>query len=206
MVLNILSSQSIRRGLIPRITLLTSVTGKNPSMLHQLVQCTEMRVPQDTFSIRTDCPIFPILFSLPSSFRTNSSRRTVFLAVCLEVSDVQESLRPVPAVSSARSANKQVPAACVMRKPILEDYLFYKELRQVLPERVDEILADEASAALKLGESVLDGSGAFIADTEEKKDRPSAPEDSDSDGENSYISCCRRDAGIEGERMIGCES
>ena len=123
---------------------------KKPSMLHQLVQCTEMRVPQDTFSIRTDCPIFPILFSLPSSFRTNSSRRTVFLAVCLEVSDVQESLRPVPAVSSARSANKQVPAACVMRKPILEDYLFYKELRQVLPERVDEILADEAVRSLSL--------------------------------------------------------
>ena len=138
----------------------------------------------------------------------------MFLAVCLEVSDVQESLRPVPAVSSARSANKQVPAACVMRKPILEDYLFYKELRQVLPERVDEILADEAvrslslplSAAVELGESVLDGSGAFIADTEEKKDSPNAPEDSDSDEDNSCISCCRRDAGIEGERMIGCES
>ena len=121
---------------------------------------------------------------------------------------MQESLRPVPAVSSASSANKQVPAACVMRKPILEDYLFYKELRQVLPERVDEILADEAvrslslslplSAALELGESVLDGSGAFIADTEEKKDSPSAPEDSDSDGENPYIGCCRRDCGIEG--------
>jgi hypothetical protein len=59
--------------------------------------------------------------------------------------DVEESLRPVPAVSSARSANKLVPAACVMRKPILEDYLFYKELRQVLPaERFDEILAVEA--------------------------------------------------------------
>ena len=145
---NLFSSQSIRRGLIPRITLLTSVTGKNPSMPHQLVQCTEMRVPQDTFPIRTDCPIFPILFSLPSSFRTNSSRRTVFLAVCLEVSDVQESVQPVPAVSSARSANKQVPAACVMRKPLLEDYLFYKELRQVLPERVDEILADEAVRSL----------------------------------------------------------
>ena len=59
------------------------------------------------------------------------------------------------------------------------------------------------SAALELGESVLDGSGAFIADTEEKKD---SHEDSDSDGDNSYISCCRRDAGIAGERMIGCES
>ena len=93
---------------------------------------------------------------------------------------MEESLRSVPVVSSARSANKLVPAACVMRKPILEDYLFYKELRQVLPaERVDEILANEAvlplSAALELGESVLDGSGAFIADTEEKKDSPSAP-------------------------------
>ena len=32
---------------------------KNPfSMLHQLVQCTAMRVPQDTFSFRTDCPNF----------------------------------------------------------------------------------------------------------------------------------------------------
>ena len=48
-------------------------------------------------------------------------------------------------------ANKQVPAACVMRKPILEDYLFYKELRQVLTaERVDEILADEAVRSLFL--------------------------------------------------------
>ena len=63
---------------------------------------------------------------------------------------MQESVQPVPAVSSARSANKQVPAACVMRKPILEDYLFYKELRQVLPERVDEILADEAVRSLSL--------------------------------------------------------
>ena len=64
---------------------------------------------------------------------------------------MQESLRPVPAVSSARSANKQVPAACVMKKPILKDYLFYKELRQVLPaERVDEILADEAVHSLFL--------------------------------------------------------
>ena len=63
---------------------------KNPfSMLHHLVQCTAMRVPQDSFSIHTDCPNFPILFSLPSSFRTNSPRRTVFLVVCLEVSDVQ---------------------------------------------------------------------------------------------------------------------
>ena len=41
----------------------------------------------------------------------------------------------------------------------LEDYLYYKKkkLRQVLPaERVYEILADE---------QLLDGSGAFIADT-----------------------------------------
>ena len=36
---------------------------------------------------------------------------------------MEESLRSVPVVSSARSANKLVPA-CVMRKPILEDYLF----------------------------------------------------------------------------------
>ena len=92
-----------------------------------------------------------------------------------------------------------------MRKPILEDYLFYKEICQAFPaERVDEILADESgplslplSAALKLGESVLDGSGAFIADTEEKKDSPSAPENSDSDGENPYIGCCRRDCVID---------
>ncbi len=93
-----------------------------------------------------------------------------------------------------------------MRKPILEDYLFYKEIRQVLPaapERVDEILADESgplslplSAALELGEIVLDGSGAFMADTEEKKDSPSAPDDSDSDEENPHIGCCRRDARV----------
>ena len=64
---------------------------------------------------------------------------------------MQESLRPVSVVSSARFANEQVPAACVMRKPILEDYLFYKELRQVLPaKRVDEILADEAVRSLFL--------------------------------------------------------
>ena len=53
---------------------------------------------------------------------------------------------------------------------------------------------------------MLDGSGAFIADIEEKKDSPSAPDDSDSDEENPYIGCCRRDADIEGEPMIGCDS
>ena len=127
---------------------------------------------------------------------------------CLSIRpDAQESLRPVTPVSSALSANNQVLVARVMRKPMLEDYLFYKEIRQAFPaERVDEILADESgplslplSAALELGESVLDGSGAFITDTEEKKGSPSAPDDYDSDEENPYIGCCRRDADIEGE-------
>ena len=49
---------------------------------------------------------------------------------------------------------------------------------------------------------MLDGSGALIADIEEKKDT----DDSDSDEENPYIGCCRRDAGIEGQPMIGCDS
>ena len=134
---------------------------------------------------------------------------------CLSIRpDAQESLGPVSSFSNARSANNQVQAACVMRKPILEDYLFYKELRQVVSaERVDEILADEAgplslplSVALELGDSVLDGSGALIADIEEKNDTDDSDSDDPGDEENPYIGCCRRNAAIEGEPMIGCES
>ena len=124
-----------------------------------------------------------------------------------------ERLRSVPVVSSARFANKQVPAACVMRKPILEDYLFYKELRQVLPaERVDDILADEQSALSSFVSSPqawrerARWQRSFHCRYRIEKGQPQCSEDSDSDGENPYIGCCRRDAGIEGERIIGCES
>jgi hypothetical protein len=122
---------------------------------------------------------------------------------CLSIRpDAQESLRPVSSFSNARSANNQVQPlepACVMRKPILEDYLFYKELRQVVSaERVDEILANEAgplslplSVALELGDSVLDGSGALIADIEEEKDTDDSDSDDPGDEENPYIGCCR---------------